>query len=244
MLPPSPVSGTDPPCPGWSPALAIPNHGHGAKGSQGEKGAPGTMEHSPRSLPRPGTWSPAPHSTGAAGVRQADGEQGWCVVGRQWVACLTQRDSCCGCPRAALQDPAPPRRQAPGLAAPKGRRGSRAMQSTLLRRDPPPRLAPSILGDLCPPKHAAPLGRGRGGDSPSWTPAGPPDRVTAGRPGAQRPAGWACAPMGAGGWGPSWKDAPHRPPPPPRPSDVLVPRSAAERAAGPAEEPCLCQACS
>lgn len=108
--------------------------------------------------------------------------------------------------------PCPTTQASPWPCCPQGQKGQPGNAIHPAPEGPPPRLAPSIPGDLCPPKHAAPLGRGRGGDSPSWTPAGPPDRVTAGRPGAQRPAGWACAPMGAGGWGPSWKDAPHRPP--------------------------------
>lgn len=78
---------------------------------------------------------------------------------------------------------------------------------------PPPAWLPASLGTCVPQSTLRPWeGAGGEGDSPSRTPAGPPDRVTAGRPGAQRPAGWACAPRGAGGWGPSWKDAPHRPP--------------------------------
>lgn len=135
----------------------------GSRGVRGEKELPGPW--SPCSLPPPGMWSPAPHSMGATGVRQADREQGWGELGRYWVACLVQRDSCWGCPdtpcaRPADQDPALPQGQTPGLAAPKGRQGSQAVPSTLPQKDPPP--APSIPGDLSPPAHPTRLGRGCG----------------------------------------------------------------------------------
>lgn len=154
------------PCSGWATALAwvIPSHGHGAKGSQGQEGAPGAVAHSPCSLPLPGMWGPAPDSTAATGAGQAERARGWGEVGWQWVACLVQRDSHCGCPSAphtqpAKQDPASPHRQVPGLAAPKGRWGSQAVPPTLPQRDPSC-LAPSTPGDLYPLLHPMPLGRG------------------------------------------------------------------------------------
>lgn len=55
------------------------------------------------------------------------------------MTCLVQRDSNCGCsdtPQPAVQDPALPHGQAPGLAAPKDRWGSQAVHSTLPQRDP------------------------------------------------------------------------------------------------------------
>lgn len=87
---------------------------------------------------------------------------------------------------------------------------------------------------------------GAEGDSPSPAPAGPPGRVTVGRPCTLHrleQQGGPANPRGAGGRGFPGRMSPilH---PPPRPSDVLVPWSAAERAAGPAQEPCRCQACS
>lgn len=74
---PGPASLPPTSCPHGGPGggFSIPNHGRGVKGNGGGEGALGAMEHSPRSLPELGTWSPAPCGAGATGC-ETDGDRG------------------------------------------------------------------------------------------------------------------------------------------------------------------------
>lgn len=60
--------------------------------------------------------------------------------------------------------PCPTTQASPWPCCPQGQKGQPGDAIHPAPEGPPPtRLAPSIPGDLCPPKHAAPLGRGGGG---------------------------------------------------------------------------------
>lgn len=173
----------------------------GSRGVRGEKELPGPW--SPCSLPPPGMWSPAPHSMGATGARQADREQGWGELGRYWMASLVQRDSCWGCPDTPMlgqQTRTLPyhRSKPPGLLPPRADGAARQCHPPCPRRTP--HRFPASLG-TCPPQHIPHAWEGAVGDSPSPAPAGLPGRVTAGRLHARAGVG-LCTPgePGTGGF--------------------------------------------